>query len=59
MRRPTRGLGRGREAVYWNCATQCKKAAQNKMNDAHSNVNSTSGRLRKGNTRLNICLTLA
>jgi len=27
------------------------------MNDAHSNVNSTSGRLRRGNARLNICLT--
>src|SRR6476660_8014467 len=27
------------------------------MNDAHSNVNSTSGRLRRGNERLNICLT--
>src|SRR6476646_2926568 len=27
------------------------------MNDAHSNVNSTSGRLSRGNERLNICLT--
>jgi hypothetical protein len=32
--------------TVYNCATQCRKITEKKMNDVQSNTNSTSGRLR-------------